>query len=294
LRERAFFFFSQKQYPEALETVSLLLEHHPKSAKSFFATIGSLIENGQPGKEWLATLKPAWFASFSAYVCEKTTRPQRWIVPFLEWHATHGQTARLDISDSACLVDTLITQKYYREAYQYWLAIHPSTNGVPWLSNGGFEGAPTGAAFDWKIATDRRSDIGFEASFAKTPGATGTNALVVNYTGRKLKANVIRQYVSLDAGEYTLAGRGMPMSLKSIQGVRWVVRCIASGALEGKLLGATVRQLGSGDWQALKATVVVPAECPIQLVLLETTSPNEAASGISGKIVFDDLSLQKK
>jgi hypothetical protein len=282
LREQALHWLRENNAAAAVEAIDQLLVYHVQNNKDFFPILRAMVEEFDQSRA-LSKIKSPWIQAFAKDVCSKSTKPLVWSALFANWQQT-------SLTNANCFIDLLIARNLSAEAHQIWLANLPEGVEAGWLFNGGFESVPSGAAFDWRVSGDTKTDLGFESRLTKAPGITGQKALFIEFSGRKQKAEIASQHTALGVGTYQFTGRVRAEALKSVQGARWALRCV--GADGGRLIFHSDRVVGSTEWQPISSTFKVPVACPLQHFVLEMTAPDEANAGVLGKIWYDDLEFK--
>lgn len=186
-------------------------------------------------------------------------------------------------------VRSLKAERKWADAYGLWVA--QQRQPVPVLFNGGFEQSFQRDGFDWEVTPQAPSRVG---AVVTQPNVSGQGqVLEVRYTGRAVATPVIRQYLFLPPGRYTLHGRYMGSQLRSDEGLAWAVRCPGDGP--GALAGRSQRlQDTKRLWKSFSFDIDVPRTCGLVASLqLETFAPFEAAAGIRGTAAFDAFELRR-
>lgn len=170
------------------------------------------------------------------------------------------------------------------EAYALWTALN---NGkVPLLYNASFDRAFVPRAFDWELASGPPSRMGAIAQ-RRTAAQRGA-VLDIAFTGKPIALPVVRQYVLVSPGRYSVRGHYMAQKLRSSEGLAWVLQCTdGSKAVAGRSQGLNDTR---GNWARFSFEADIPADCGFAASLqLETASPYEARSGIRGEASFDAM-----
>ena len=82
--------------------------------------------------------------------------------------------------------------------------------------------------------------------------------------------------------------------------MQWGIYCNASPGAEPKQLAHTDRFMGSSEWSDFHQAVVVPNDCPVQILRLELANPRRDANvagnvaiRIRGGLWFDDMRMRR-
>lgn len=277
---------SEGRYAEALAQIDTLL----RFSSAHKATLLPLLAR-------LAAAAPA-FADALAHAL--VARPA-WRSEMLAALLAQGSAAALDQVYGALLrdgglsneeagrwLDHLGAAGEWGEAYGRWagtLALPPGAS-LDAVYNGGFESAPTGIGFDWRLRDAPGVSIEREGGAA----TSGVYAAKVTFTGRRVPQIDLEQALLLAPGAYRLSFRARARDLRSDRGLQWAVGC--QGAAEP--FGVSPRLEGTFGWKAVDAGFVVPEEnCPAQRLWLRNPGADGAGKILSGTIWFDDIAIDK-
>ena len=185
-------------------------------------------------------------------------------------------------------VRSLKAERKWADAYGLWVA--QQRQPVPVLFNGGFDQDWQRDGFDWEVTPTAPGKAG---AVVTQPTLSGRGqVLEVRYTGRAIATPVIRQYLFIAPGRYSLNGRFAGTKLGSDEGLAWAVRCIGdkSSALAGR--SEALRDT-KGVWKSFSFDFEVPRNCGLVASLqLETFASFEAAAGFRGTAAFDAFELR--
>jgi hypothetical protein len=174
------------------------------------------------------------------------------------------------------------------DAYGLWVA--QQRQPVPILFNGGFEQRFQSDGFDWEVTPSSLNRAGVYVT-QRNMGAHGL-ALEIQYTGWAVPTPVIRQYLFVPAGQYSLQGQYMTSKLRMEQGLAWAVRC--TGGAQTLASRSNPLQDTANAWKNFRFEFTVPAGCGMAVSLqLETFAPFEAATGFRGKAWFDGFEMRR-
>ncbi|MDB5883933.1 MAG: hypothetical protein JWR74_104 [Polaromonas sp.] len=186
------------------------------------------------------------------------------------------------------LLRQLKAQGQWLEAHALWTAWlgHP----VDLLFNGDFEQGFIEGGFDWEVSPVPVSKAGALARQVVLTQHSGV--LQVQFTGRPITVQVVRQHLMLLHPRYTLSGQFMTSKLRVNDGLAWSLQCAGNGREIARTpaLKDTNRQ-----WRDFKVDFEVPAGCgPAVTLQLQTFAPYEAVAGVRGQASFDDFKLEAR
>lgn len=287
LRAAAGFELRQGRGAGAIAHLDRLAEYHDGTHPWVFAQVEALVGSA-PERAALEALaaRSAWIGPFIQFACGRPLEP-RLMTPLV---LRRVAAKRAKPAEAACVIERLRAAGHWTDAYQLWLNTLPRERlaDVGFVFNGGFEQPPSGHGFDWIAERTGAST----ADFMPGPGAGGQRALRVTWSGKRIGAPALRQFLALAPGRYELQGRARLEGLQSVRGIQWIVRC-APPAKRSAPLGASERFIGSGEWARFAFEVVVPPECAGQVIQVEPSGLNEGTTYVAGKAWFDDLRLAR-
>src|SRR5262249_40941942 len=150
----------------------------------------------------------------------------------------------------------------------------------------------TGQGFDWRPTQGREREVGHAVELAVSTDVSRKRALRITYNGKRQADIPIAQYLAATPGRYELSGLAQPQSLGAGRGVRWALRCVKGGE-PGAPLGISERFLGSSEWRRFAFEVMVPADCPGQVLQVEPAGAEDGPVYLSGTVWFDDIVLRR-
>jgi cytochrome c-type biogenesis protein CcmH/NrfG len=203
----------------------------------------------------------------------------------VEKQKTYGQ-------GSSELLNHLLQAKKFRDALDVETQISSSEREMPVpekITNAGFENAvnTTGASiFVWQIADGVLPAIGVDDKHKKS----GNFSLVIAFNspnGQDFRA--VQQTVVVAPNEKYDFEVFFRSELKTTATLKWEIVDAASG----KILAATQAAASNSDWSSLKAAFTASPNTEAVTIRLARAACNAALCPISGKIWFDDFSLNK-
>ena len=194
-------------------------------------------------------------------------------------------------SDGEALFGSLIAAKKYRDALriQSSLSDDPGAeNFAPGkITNGGFESEvkrETAGIFDWQIADSTQPQIGFDDR--QKHGGTRSLVMIFNSNDGRAFRQISQTVVIASAGKY-IFNTFYKSNLKTAATLRWEI----VDAADGKVLGATDPILDNADWTNLKVEFVASENTQAVSLRLARVPCKSIICPISGKVWFDDFSI---
>lgn len=240
--------------------------------------------------EQVARENPPWWQPFFRVACESAA--------IGAVQALFDVRAKANLAlpeERRCLIDRLQREGQWTNAYVLWLNSLPleQRNRVAYVFNGTFELPLSNVGFDWRIPPQDGIDVTTEA----TDGTVGKRALKVAFSNKRYSAPPIYQLLALSPGRYLFEGRSRS-DLESWLGLQWGVYCAERNGQSGRQLVRTDRFVGAVDWTDFRQSLVVPGDCPAQVLRLElanpkrdATSPGNVVVRLKGRVWFDDMRI---
>jgi hypothetical protein len=271
------------RYVEAAERADGLLRAWPISMHAAMTSQLTDMAGSQGGAITLARLldtDPPWRARFLTDMAKRGDNPGAAMALFTAMRAGRRPPSE---TETSALVNRLVKDGLYQEAFLVWAQLLPD-EGIRNLADpydGGFEGLPGSAPFNWQTF-DRP---GVLSEPAAAPGGEG-RALYLRFTGTVPPPVLARQLLALTPGRHRLSGRWKADRLAGGRRLVWTLRCAeraATMAGEGEPLS------GTSAWQAMSIAIEVPAGCTAQWLSL--MAPGRGT--LSGEAWFDDLKITR-
>jgi tetratricopeptide (TPR) repeat protein len=179
--------------------------------------------------------------------------------------------------------------KKYRAALQIYSQISDSDDkkfALGKITNGGFEveTAKNPGVFDWQIADGVEPQIGVDDT-QKHGGNISLKLIFDNVDGKAFRN--ISQTIAVESNKRYVFETFYKTELKTSATLRWEI----VDASDGKLITATEAIAANTDWANLKAEFFVPETTEAVTVRLVRVNCASALCPISGRVWFDDFSL---
>ncbi|CAN5640668.1 hypothetical protein BH24ACI2_BH24ACI2_02570 [soil metagenome] len=186
----------------------------------------------------------------------------------------------------------MLKAKKYRAALQIQNEIFDSEAGnfaVGRVSNGGFEAEvkPINAGiFEWQIADGSTPQIGFD----EAQKHSGNRSLVIVFNSVESKDfRPISQIIAVEAGKKYTFEAFYKSALKASATLKWVIADVS----EAKVLAMTDAIVNNSDWTNLKAEFTTSENTEAVILQLVRDNCQSLICPISGKVWFDDFSLNQ-
>jgi Tfp pilus assembly protein PilF len=220
-------------------------------------------------------------------------RQKRFDEAFEAWNALSENDKRETYRQSSDeLLRHLLQAKKFRDALSVQTQIDLSETEKPVaekITNAGFETKVNTASpgiFEWQIADGVQPTIGVDDKHRKS----GSYSLIMAFNsanGQDFRA--VHQTIVVAPNEKYKFEVFFRSELKTSATLKWEI----VDAADGKILAATEALAGNSDWSALKAAFTASPNTEAVTIRLARVSCGTAVCPISGKVWFDDFSLDK-
>ena len=184
-------------------------------------------------------------------------------------------------------LNRLIKDENFELAYQTWHAIlpPPRRTDATYPFNRDFEFPVDSLPFDWTLVTTPGADIRIVSSV----DSGKKRALLVEFSGARVRFANVKQLMLLPAGDYSFSGKLKTAELRTVRGLWWRIFCANASA---KTLANTELISGTMPWTDFSVKFQVPAaDCGAQWLQLELPARIEAESRIEGQVWYQDLRI---
>jgi len=188
------------------------------------------------------------------------------------------------------LYNQFVAEKKFRAAAQILAQISGTENGnfaVGKINNSGFEDdikTQNPSLFEWNLADGGEPQIAFSDS--QKHGGNRSLFIIFNSTDAKSFRRV-SQTVAVEANKTFEFSAFYKSELKAQNTLRWEI----IDASDGKILASTENLSAATDWMNLKTKFTTSPTTEAVIIQLVRANCASAVCPISGKIWFDDLSL---
>lgn len=285
---------AQQQLARALPLWSDLLVNYPPAANEAFPLFHRLLNNPEQTTVFANYIAnpPTWWSSFFDYLIKNETDANKiQKIYLMRENSPHPPSP----TERAAYMQHLISKQQWELAYAVWAnALPAETTRRDSLFDGGFEDTEhLKQLFSWQLGTPAPT---VRIQQSSTTGVSGKRALHITFR-KGAKASIQFQHVSqlrmLPSGKYQLSGRYRLNQLTTPKGLRWRIHCYQQQPTT--LLAES--ELFSGhtaDWREFQMNVNIPANCPVQMLRLESDSSYAHHNTFVGEVWFDDLRLKSQ
>lgn len=281
------YWIAQNRTDKLIQELGLLMVREPSLRKDFFPLVEELaVSSGD--LDLLGPFiqsPPNWWGSFF-HKLSSTQSIERLIEIY---ERREKSSTAIDAYERRSLVNRLIREKQWSEAYTYWqVGLDSSEKAllVNGLYDGGFESGEFNLGFGWIVGRNSSFDIKPRVTY----GSVDRKALQILFKqgSKRVHFRHLSQRILLDVGRYKLNYRVRLDTLKNLKGLVWRVRCIADG---NRVLAESAPMKGRQPWKSFTLEFAVPSSCTVQSIGLEAASRFAHDHVFSGQLWLDDISL---
>src|SRR5262249_34997334 len=222
------------------------------------------------------TVDPRAFQALSAFLA--TSPPWRsWFLSELSarlanrarlcqlYAALNGSENPITKEELRPYLDRLVKDEYFELAYKTWQATLPPQQRAVQTHpfNRDFEFPVDNLPFNWNLETVP----GAENQVVSSSEGGKKRALLVEFSGARVRFANVKQVMLLPAGDYSFTGRVKTAELRTSRGLWWRIFCAAGSA---HTLASTDLVSGTIPWTDFTVKFQVPTtECGAQWLQLE-------------------------
>ncbi|WGZ96192.1 MAG: hypothetical protein QJT81_09525 [Candidatus Thiothrix putei] len=284
----AAFWGSVGNLPKQLAALDVLMTRDGSMQAAFFPVLHGWWLNAATTRPLFTPLMakpPAWWPAFFSHILQDSQTPPDALAALYQQPLVGGY--RLPETQTAQYIHYLTQRQQWREAREVWLENLPAdyTPFKGLVYDGGFEGERHNTGFDWFFIPHELLSIKQQATF-DTQGEHSLRLILRDAT--HLNVQHVWQRLVLPPGQYTWRFRYRIDRMSTLKGLQWRIRCVAD---EQRVLAESAVLRDVTPWKALQATVKIPADCPVQLLRLEASSPRLHEQVFAGDIWFDAVEI---
>jgi tetratricopeptide (TPR) repeat protein len=279
---------ARRDFDGAMTRLDGLIRARPQQAGVLF-DLAAEIARDTEGRNAVArklAARPPWRPSFLAHtVARGNPGTAQRIIAELRALGTPA-----DADELALLIERYMRDGAVDKAYATWLSsLSPAElQQVRLVYDGGFSQAVRNLRFDWTVTPAK----GLSHRMFPRNTASMDQSLQLDFQGVEGSFANLSQVLRLKPGRYRLTGEARFDGFQSPSGVVFRLHCMKAGQLAP--LDETAPLPQSSQWMAFERGFTVPAaDCPDQLLRLESRSPTEGGQFTRGQIALDNLAVDK-
>ena len=256
----------REDVPGALHQYDIILRVSPKMGEVLYPVLASASADPAIRRELVKTLggKPRWGESFIGFIADRGPDPESTAALFLDLRYTGVEVPQIA---RAGVVNALLAGGHIDAAWSYYAAIRPGVDRRRSRDPRFTANLDRSSQFDWMPINDgsgvTTSSQGGIFDFAAPPSVGGP---------------LLQQLQLLPPGSYRLSGHSIGIDQAAGSLPYWTLRC-----QNGNELGRVEVPNSSVANGNFYGTFNVPADCPVQMLLL-TARSSDAIAGLSGQI----------
>jgi hypothetical protein len=184
-------------------------------------------------------------------------------------------------------LNRLIKDENFDLAYQTWQATLPALQraDATYPFNRDFEFPVDGLQFNWSL----EAVPGARIQISSSVDGSKKRALLVEFSGARVRFANVKQLMLLPAGDYSFSGKLKTAELRTVRGLWWRIFCANASA---NTLANTKLVSGTMPWTDFTVKFQVPATgCGAQWLQLELPARIDAESRIEGQVWYQDLRI---
>jgi tetratricopeptide (TPR) repeat protein len=238
-----------------------------------FATLTAFLATAPPWRTW-------FLSELSAHLANKTRLVQLYT-------ALNDSENRPTKNELRPYLSRLIQDENFELAYQTWQAtLSPQQRAVETHPfNRDFEFPVDGLAFNWTLEAVPGADIQVVSSV----DSDKKRALLIEFSGARVRFANVKQLMLLPAGDYSFSGRVKTAELRTSRGLWWRIFCANAST---STLANTELVSGTMPWTEFTVKFQVPkTHCGAQWMQLELPARIDPELSIEGQVWYQDLRI---
>jgi tetratricopeptide (TPR) repeat protein len=273
-------------YAHALPYADAMLRIEFESQKArLFPVLSGFTTNDTSLKALTAFLatSPPWRAWFLSELSLRLANQAR----LVELYAALNETTNPPTNEELRpYLDRLVKDRKFEQAHQIWReTLSPAQRANETFPfNGDFDIPVDGLPFNWRL----KAISGAGIQIVPIDGGK-KRALLVEFSGARVRFANVKQLMLLPAGDYLFRGRVKTETLLTSRGIWWHIFC-ASNAAES--LANTQLVSGTMPWTDFEVKFQVPAtDCKAQWLQLELPARIDSEWKIEGQALYQSLQI---
>jgi hypothetical protein len=229
---------------------------------------------------FLATAPP-WRSWFLSELTDRLANKTRLVQLYAALNDTENPPTKDELRP---YLNRLVKDENFELAYQTWYATLPpqQRTEMTYPFNRDFQFPLDGLPFNWNLEAIAGADIQVVDSGKK-------RALLVEFSGARVRFANVKQFMLLPAGDYSFGGRVKTAELRTSRGLWWRIFCANTSA---NTIANTELVSGTMPWTDFTVKFQVPAtDCGAQWLQLELPARIEPELRIEGQVWYQDLRI---
>jgi tetratricopeptide (TPR) repeat protein len=274
-------------YAQALPYADALLRISYNFQPELFPVLASFTVDPRAFEALTAFLAtaPPWRSWFLSELSARLANKQRLVQLYAALNDSENPLTKNELRP---YLIRLIQDENFELAYQTWHATLPPPQRAdethPFNRDFGFP--VDGLPFNWILETHPGADIQIVSSV----DSGKKRALLVEFSGARVRFANVKQLMLLPAGDYSFSGRLKTAELRTVRGLWWRIFCANASA---NTLANTELVSGTMPWTDFAVKFQVPAtDCRAQWLQLELPARIEPELRIEGQAWYQDLRIE--
>jgi tetratricopeptide (TPR) repeat protein len=273
-------------YAHALPYADALLRMSWPFQPEFFPVLASFTVDPRALEALTALLAtaPPWRSWFLSELSARLANQTRLVQLYAALNESENPPTKEELRP---YLDRLIKAENFELAYQTWRATLP-----PWQRadethpfNRDFEFPVDGLPFNWNL----EAVAGADSQVVSSVDGGKKRALLVEFSGARVRFANVKQLLLLPAGDYSFGGKVKTAELRTSRGLWWRIFCANTSA---NTLANTELVSGTMLWTDFTVKFQVPAtDCGAQWLQLELPARIDPELRIEGQVWYQDLRI---
>jgi tetratricopeptide (TPR) repeat protein len=276
----------RRDYPAALVYADALLRTRWYLQPKLFPPLAAFTTDPVALKalnSFLAT-SPSWRSWFLSELSTRLANQARLIEVYAALAGTGNPPTNAELRP---YLNRLVKDGNFEQAYQIWQqTLPPEQRGnASYPFNSNFDLAADGLPFNWDLEGVAGADIQIVSSI----DGGRKRALLVEFSGARVRFANVKQMMLLPTGDYTFRGRVKTEQLQTARGLWWHIFCANNPTTT---LATTDLVSGTTPWTDFTVKFRVPAaDCKAQWLQLELPARIDPEFRIEGQVWYQDLRI---
>src|SRR6516162_7295560 len=227
---------------------------------------------------------PPWRSWFLSELSARLANQTRLIQLYTTLNGSENPVTKAELRP---YLTRLVKSENFELAYQTWRATLPPPQRADksYPFNRDFEFPVDGLPFNWSLESTAAAGI----QIVPSKDAGNKRALLVEFSGSRVRFANVKQLMLLPAGDYSFSGRVETAELRTARGLWWHLFCANASA---STLANTELVSGTMPWADFMVKFQVPAtDCRAQWLQLELPARIEPEMRIEGQVWYQDLQV---